>query len=234
MLCLVQARVNSKRLPRKMIKKINGNSILEILIDRLKLSKKISEIIILTSKHNSDNPIVKICKLKKIRFYRGPLKNVAKRFYDIIKNKNAKSFIRICGDSPLIDHNLIDKAISKFNLKKYDLLTNIFPRSYPKGQSIEIVNSNTYKNYFLLFNNKNHKEHVTTYFYENFKKFKMYKLKNNINQSNINLSINTIDDFNKVKKLIFYSKFKAISYKALANNYKKLFNGDKQNILVFV
>ena len=62
----------------------------------------------------------------------------------------------------------------------------------------------------------------------------MYKLKNNINQSNINLSINTIDDFNKVKKLIFYSKFKAISYKALANNYKKLFNGDKQNILVFV
>ena len=173
MLCLVQARVNSKRLPRKMIKKINGNSILEILIDRLKLSKKISEIIILTSKHNSDNPIVKICKLKKIRFYRGPLKNVAKRFYDIIKNKNAKSFIRICGDSPLIDHNLIDKAISKFNLKKYDLLTNIFPRSYPKGQSIEIVNSNTYKNYFLLFNNKNHKEHVTTYFYENFKKFRV-------------------------------------------------------------
>ena len=65
MLCLVQARVTSKRFPRKMIKKINGNSILEILIDRLKLSRKISEIIILTSKNNSDNSIVKICKLKK-------------------------------------------------------------------------------------------------------------------------------------------------------------------------
>ena len=59
MLCL-KARVTSKRFPRKMIKKINGNSILEILIDRLKLSRKISEIIILTSKNNSDNSIVKI------------------------------------------------------------------------------------------------------------------------------------------------------------------------------
>ncbi len=223
MLCLVQARVTSKRLPGKMIKKINGNSILEILIDRLRLSKKISEIIILTSKNNSDNSIVQICKLKKIKFYRGPLNNVAKRFYEIVKKKNAKSFIRICGDSPLIDHNLIDKAISKFNLKKHDLLTNIFPRTYPKGQSIEIINSKTYKDYFSLFKKKNHKEHVTTYFYDNFKKFKIHKLKNNINQSNINLSIDTIEDFDKMKKLIFYSKSKAISYKSLLNNYKKLF-----------
>ena len=223
MLCLVQARVTSKRLPGKMIKKINGNSILEILIDRLKLSKRISEIIILTSKNKSDNSIVQICKLKKIKFYRGPLNNVAKRFYEIDKKKNTKSFIRICGDSPLIDHNLIDKAISKFNLKKHDLLTNIFPRTYPKGQSIEIINSKTYKDYFSSFKKKNHKEHVTTYFYDNFKKFKMYKLKNNVNQSNINLSIDTIEDFDKMKKLIFYSKSKAISYKSLLNNYKKLF-----------
>ena len=123
----------------------------------------------------------------------------------------------------MIDHNLIDKAISKFNLKKHDLLTNIFPRTYPKGQSIEIINSKTYKDYFSLFKKKNHKEHVTTYFYDNFKKFKIHKLKNNINQSNINLSIDTIEDFDKMKKLIFYSKSKAISYKSLLNNYKKLF-----------
>ena len=54
MLCLVQARVSSKRFPKKMIKKINGNSILGILIDRLKLSKKISKIIVLTSKDISE------------------------------------------------------------------------------------------------------------------------------------------------------------------------------------
>lgn len=223
MLCLVQARVTSKRFPRKMIKKINGNSILEILIDRLKLSRKISEIIILTSKNNSDNSIVKICKSKKIKFYRGPLNNVAKRFYEILKKKDVRSFLRICGDSPLIDYKLIDKAITKFNWKKHDLLTNIFPRSYPKGQSIEIINSKIYKNYFSLFKKKYHKEHVTTYFYDNFEKFKIHKLKNNINQSNINLSIDTIEDFEKIKKLIFYSKSKVISYKSFSNSYKKLF-----------
>jgi spore coat polysaccharide biosynthesis protein SpsF (cytidylyltransferase family) len=137
--------------------------------------------------------------------------------------KKTESFMRICGDSPLIDHNLIDKAISKFDVKKYDILTNIFPRSYPKGQSIEIINSKIFQKIILLFKNNNNKEHVKTYFYENFKKFKIYKLKNDINQSNINLSIDTIEDFNRMKKLLFYSNFNAISYKAYANNYKKLF-----------
>ena len=85
--------------------------------------------------------------MKKIKFYRGPLNNVAKRFYEILK-KDVRSFLRICGDSPLIDYKLIDKAITKFNWKKHDLLTNIFPRSYPKGQSIEIINSRYIKTIF--------------------------------------------------------------------------------------
>ena len=221
MLCLVQARVSSKRFPKKMIKKINGNSILGILIDRLKLSKKISKIIVLTSKDISDDQIVKICKLKRVEFYRGPLNNVAKRFYNALSTNNARSFMRICGDSPLIDHNLIDSAIEKFEFKKYDLLTNIFPRSFPKGQSIEIVKSKTYKKNFEHFN-KNQKEHVTTFFYQNFKKFKIYKLKNDIDQSKINLSIDTLEDFNNIKKLIYNSNFKPVPYKKMVNNYKKL------------
>ena len=74
-----------------MFKKINGKLILEIITERLKLSKKISEMININS---------------------------------------TKSFIRICGVSPLIDYNLIDKAISRVKVKKHDILTNIFTRSF--------------------------------------------------------------------------------------------------------
>ena len=105
--------------------------------------------------------------MKKIKFYRGPLNNAAKRFYEILK-KDVRSFLRIC-DSPLIDYKLIDKAITKFNWK-HDLLTNIFPRSIPKGSPLKLLTPR-YIEIIFPYLKKYHKEHVTTYFYDNFENF---------------------------------------------------------------
>ena len=80
--------------------------------------------------------------------------------------------MRISADSPLIDPVIIDKAIKIFNSqkKKYDIITNVFPRSYPKGQSVEIIKTAKLR-YFLSKFNKEQKEHVTKYFYKNYKNF---------------------------------------------------------------
>ena len=87
--------------------------------------------------------------------------------------KNSSNFLRISADSPLIDPYLIDKIISlknKKKYKKYDLITNIFPRKFPRGQSVEIINTRTlFKN--LKKMSKGEKEHVTKYFYNNHKDF---------------------------------------------------------------
>ena len=141
MLCIIQARYSSNRLPGKVLKKIFGITVLKRVINQVRKSKKISKIIVATSKHSTDKKIINFCKKNKIHCISGPLNNVFKRFYSIIVHEDCKSFVRISADSPLLDCSLIDKAITFFNRKRYDIVTNVFPRTFPKGFSVEVINS---------------------------------------------------------------------------------------------
>ena len=96
---------------------------------------------------------------------------------------------------------IINKAINKFKNYYYDIVTNVFPRSFPVGQSVEVINSEVFKKYYKHVN-KNEKEHILKFFYKNFKHFKILNLKNKKNMSKINLSINNMKDFLKIKKII--------------------------------
>ena len=147
MLAIIQARTSSKRLRGKVLKKINKKFLLERVINRVSQSNTINRIIIVTSTKKGDDKIVKFCKKKNVEFFRGSLNNVYKRFFDLLKSIKAKSFIRICADSPFIDPYLIDKCINFYKKKKYDIVTNVSPRSFPKGQSIEIFNTDIFMKY---------------------------------------------------------------------------------------
>ena len=168
MICIIQARYNSKRLIGKVLKKIQYKTILERVVNQLEKSKKIKKIIIATSTSLEDKKIVKLCKRKGYDFFCGPLNNVYKRFKLVIEKQNCMSFIRINADSPLIDYKIVNIAINYFKKKKYDIVTNTFPRSFPKGFSVEIINSKTFLNNFKNITNLKDKEHITRYFYKNY------------------------------------------------------------------
>jgi spore coat polysaccharide biosynthesis protein SpsF len=199
--CFVQARYSSKRLRGKVLKKFGKLTLLEILIKRLNKSKKIDEIIVLTSKSIEDKKIINLCKKKKIKYFSGSLQNVFSRFQQAIKKFRPKKIIRICADSPLIDWRIIDKMIDISNNNGfYDVISNVKIRTFPKGQSVEILNPKI----FNLKNNilsKDQKEHVTKYFYLN-KKYKIKNIKNKIKYSKLNLSIDDYSDYIKISRLI--------------------------------
>lgn len=202
MLCLVQARSSSKRFPKKIFVKIEKKTLIEKVIDRIKQSKKISRVVVVTSNNKTDDRLVKLLLKKKIDFYRGSLKNVAKRCFQAAQFYNANFFIRISADSPFIDGKLIDKIItkSKKQIYKMDLITNAFPRTFPKGQSVEIIN--TKKLQFVLKKmNYSEKENVTEYFYKNYKKFKIFNIRSKLNLSKIRLTIDYRRDLEFIKKV---------------------------------
>ena len=182
--CIIQARSNSKRLPNKVMMKINGNTIIEHVINQVSKAKEINKIIVATSNSNNDLELTNFLKKKKIEFFRGNLNNVAKRFINLIKKYDIKNFVRISGDSPLMDPKIIDKVCKNFSDKKYDIVTNVFPRSYPKGLSVEVFRSKILlENYSKIEKKNEFKEHVSLFFYENSKKF---KIKNISNKKNLN------------------------------------------------
>tara|TARA_B100000989_G_scaffold238449_1_gene185326 strand:+ start:12814 stop:13500 length:687 start_codon:yes stop_codon:yes gene_type:complete len=228
MICLLQARTSSKRLPKKVLKKIFNKSILERVIFRIKKSKEVKKIIVTTSTSSSDDKIVSICKKNKISFYRSNLNNVFLRYFYTIKHYNIPNFVRITADSPLIDPGIIDKAVKIFKKKRIHIVTNTFRRSYPKGQSVEVIDSKLILNNLNLIKqtrNKKFKEHITSYFYKFNNKFQIYNFNLNENLQNINLSVDTKEDFKLIKKIIEKTNDRFTNMKILVRIQKKILEG---------
>jgi spore coat polysaccharide biosynthesis protein SpsF len=194
--------MNSKRLPNKALKLLCGKTILERVVMNLQLSKKITNIIVATSKSRSDDLIELFCKKKKIKCYRGALKNVYQRYYQLIKSQKIKNFIRITGDSPLIDYRIIEKGIELFEKGNFDMVTNSLQRTYPQGQSVEIINSEVFCRVKKKIKEKDYKEHITKYFYNNKRAFKIKNFFYQNDISHLNLSVNTRKDYEFIKDIV--------------------------------
>jgi spore coat polysaccharide biosynthesis protein SpsF len=134
---LVQVRMSSTRLPGKALLPLAGAPVLERLIERL---KKVggAELIIATSTDASDNPIEELCKKTSSSVYRGDLQDVLGRFVGAAKQFNLDAVIRVTGDCPLLDPEIISSMIKEFKSGSYDYYCNIRPRTYPRGLDTEI------------------------------------------------------------------------------------------------
>tara|TARA_B100001121_G_scaffold207757_1_gene181753 strand:+ start:9026 stop:9673 length:648 start_codon:yes stop_codon:yes gene_type:complete len=207
MIVFIQARSNSKRFRNKILKKIYGLPIIMHVVNKVKKAKLVKDLIVATSKNKTDDTLIKTLKSFKIKYFRGELDNVALRFLNLAKKKKCKYFARVSGDSPLLDYQVIDKAIKihKKN-KSFDLISNVFPRTFPKGQSIEIIKVKSLENNIQRMSS-NELEHVTRYFYKNKNNFKIKNFKNNSKKKFIKLSIDTAGDFNKIKNRIRRNNF---------------------------
>ncbi len=201
---IIICRYNSTRLPGKILKEINGKTILSFIIERLNCVKNLDEIIVATSDQKSDEPIIDYCTAEGIKFYRGSLINVAKRFLDCSKSFNLDYSIRINGDNLFLDHRIITKMIKKINENDFDMISNVKDRTFPKGVSVEIINVEFYKKIFSQLNTPYLQEHVTIYFYENLKSGNFFHFKNTLYPSagGAQLAIDTEDDFNIATKII--------------------------------
>ena len=209
LLVIVQARSNSDRFPKKVLHKVYGRTLIEHIILKVNKSKNVSNIVVATSKYKSDDLLVDNLKKNKIKYFRGSLNNVAKRLLNVAEKYKKKYFIRINADSPLIDFKLIDlsiKILKKSFNKEYDLITNTFPRSFPSGQSVEIIKTKTLKKNIQKMN-KSELEHVTKYFYKNYQKFLIKNFSAKKNSINIKLSVDTEKDLQLILKKIKKKQF---------------------------
>lgn len=145
----IQARLSSSRLPGKVLKKIGELNVLEVLIKRLKKSKKINDIIVATTEKKKDDLLVEFCKKKKIRYFRGSENDVLNRICSCLKKNKIINHIELFADSPLVDPELIDSFIEIFKKEKLDFLSNSNKTTYPAGMEINI-----YKPKILYFINK--------------------------------------------------------------------------------
>ena len=128
-IALIQARMGSTRLPGKVLKKIKGRSLIEIMLNRLEKSKMIDKIIVASSIENNNDNLEQHVKDLGYYCYRGSENDVLDRFYKAIKNDRCDYVIRLTADCPLIDPHIVDKVVEKFFSGKYDYATNTLMKS---------------------------------------------------------------------------------------------------------
>lgn len=199
---VVQARMSSTRYPGKVLYPINGKPLLWYLLEGLRHCESENPIVIATSDTKSDDAIEDFCKNTGVDWYRGPLHNVAKRFVETISAYRFEAFVRLSGDSPLLDHRLVDRAVGIFKSGHFDLVTNTLRRTFPKGQSVEILKSTTYRKTYDKMLAPDEQEHVTRYFYNHKKEFAVNNFESGEDYGDLELSVNTPEDMRRIESII--------------------------------
>ena len=135
---IVQARMGSSRLPGKVLRKINNHVLLDVLLKRLSKSKVLDQIVVATTNDLEDAKLVEFLNSKNIDFYRGSTSDVLDRYYNAALNVNAEVIVRITGDCPLVDPDLVDLITSKFFVEKVDYMSNTLTPTFPDGLDVEV------------------------------------------------------------------------------------------------
>ena len=199
---IVQARMGSSRLPGKVLKEINGITLLEFLLKQISYCKSIDEIIVATTTEKIDDVIFNKCKDLNVTVFRGSELNVLDRYYQCAKTYSIENIVRITADNPLIDPFLVDKVINFFDSNSFDYVTTFLPPTFPSGTEVEIFSFSALENAWNNAKLPSEREHVTPYFYNNKNKFKIFNYENEKNISKFRYAVDRIEDLELVKILM--------------------------------
>ncbi|HDZ17403.1 MAG TPA: hypothetical protein ENH75_03890, partial [archaeon] len=117
--CII-ARTNSRRLPKKVLKKIRNQQMIELLIERIKKTKNLDEIYLCTSVDSEDKILVDIANKNKIKSYQGSRESVIDRMLDVANIEKADNVVRITGDNLFTDFFYLDEMINEHNKNEFD------------------------------------------------------------------------------------------------------------------
>lgn len=197
--CIMQARVGSSRLPGKVLKEICGQTVLEHDVNILRLVPNIDEIVIATTIEEQDDQIVQEASRLGVKCFRGSENDVLSRYYFAAKENNADIVVRVTSDCPCMDNIVIENIINEF--KKYnisehiDYMSNTIERTFPRGYDVEVFKFESLEKAFLNAKKDYEREHVTPYIYDLSNKYKLKMHKNEKDYSEYRVTLDTQEDF---------------------------------------
>jgi spore coat polysaccharide biosynthesis protein SpsF len=137
-LAILQARMSSTRMPGKVLAPILGRPMLARQLERLHRCRTLDRLVVATSDRAEDDPVAAICATNEVHCFRGSLDDVLDRFYRCAKYHNAQHVVRLTGDCPLADPDLIDDLVHFYLAGKSDYASNCRPPTLPDGLDAEV------------------------------------------------------------------------------------------------
>lgn len=168
---IIFARMGSKRLPGKALRAVGGRPLLAWVIERARRVGEAGPIIVATSEHAADDAIADRAVRQGAVVFRGALDDVADRALACADRYGLTRFARICGDSPFFEPAMVEQLIAQHSSLELDLATNVFPRTFPPGASVEIIATEALRRAVTASKDPWEREHITQHLYRHPERF---------------------------------------------------------------
>ena len=187
-----------------------GEPLIKRVIDRINGSKKITKLVLATTDNSNDDNLVKYMEELGVSVFRGSEENVLERVVLSAEKYNIENIVELHGDNPFLDPDIIDKVIDEYDNTKCDYISNTIKKTFPMGLRVQVFSTESLREIYNTVNDPAVNEHVSLYYYENPKLFKIinFEAPQEINRTDVRLTIDTIEDF----------KFASHIYEKIINN----------------
>ena len=217
-IAIIQARMGSSRMPGKILKEIAGKPVLWHLLENIKHSRELTDIVVATTGKKEDDALEEFAREYGVNYFRGSEDNVLERFHKAAKAVGASDtdiIVRITADDIFMDPYIIDALITFFDstYPYYRLMSNSLTPGFPYGLYFELFDVASLKEAYQNATTEFQKEHVTPYIRENEEKFPAIAIESRgVDFSDIYLSIDTPEDFERNRQIIEYLGSKHIAH----------------------
>jgi spore coat polysaccharide biosynthesis protein SpsF len=173
---MIAARMDSRRLPGKPLRLVGGRPLLDFVLERAARISGVDELVLSTTERSVDDPLARYAAARSLPIFRGDCDDVTARLLACADARGAAVVVRINGDSPLLDPELVGLALVRLLADPaLDLVTNVLERSYPYGVSAEVVRVQALVRAYELMT-VDEREHVTAYIYRHQDQFTILNL----------------------------------------------------------
>ncbi|MBI2309904.1 glycosyltransferase family protein [Candidatus Collierbacteria bacterium] len=193
----------STRLPGKIMFPFAGKPDLEMMIERVKRASLLDEVVVATTTNPKDDTIATLCRRLQVSHYRGSEEDVLKRLVETGKSVNADIIVETTSDCPVIDWRHIDYLVNLFFSGKYDYVSNIIERSFPRGFDTQVLSLKVLEKVERVAKDHAYREHPTFYIYTHPKEFRLknWKAEGKMFWPDLRVTLDTKEDYRVLSEI---------------------------------
>lgn len=198
---IVQARMSSRRMPGKVLNNILGRPMLALQIERLGWARTPDKLMVATSDQADDDAIAALCRQIDVACFRGARDDVLDRFYRCALAHEPDHVVRLTGDCPLADPDLVDRVVH-FHLKGgYDYSSNVAPPTWPDGLDVEVMRFSCVAEADAEAQLPSEREHVTPFLRNRPERYRLGNVERKPDLSGHRLTVDEPEDFEKIRRI---------------------------------
>ncbi|WP_422931562.1 cytidylyltransferase domain-containing protein [Singulisphaera sp. PoT] len=200
---IVQARLGSTRLPRKVLQDLDGEPMLARVLNRLQRARLVDQVVVATTTEARDSPLVEWCESSGWPVFQGSETDVLDRYLGAAKAFNADVVVRITSDCPLIDPGVVDLVVKALLIRQppLDYVSNILTRTYPRGLDTEAFRHAALESAWIEDQDVSSREHVTPYLYRKPGRFRLGGVENEKDVSHLRWTVDTAEDLELIRRI---------------------------------